>query len=343
MSGGLTNPLVVVSPGGWSSVLRILAIDGGGIRGVIPAKVLVALEARTGKRIAELFDLIAGTSTGAILATGLCIPDNKSRHTAKYSAAQVLGFYKDMGRDIFRDNKLRKLVSLFFGSEYSATPLTRHLSALLADEHLADAVTGLLITAYDLRAGEAWFFSRDRAREDPGRNYKLRDVARATSAAPTYFPPFKLPGDDHRDAVLVDGGMFANNPALCAWVDAHESVNAASDVMILSLGTGSVPHSAPLRRSRRWGKLLWAQPAIDAFLDGQSDTADYQLRQLLDRDRYLRIQPTLPVELGAMDDASTGHLEALESSADRLLADPRVAGPLQSFCARAGWPTASRP
>ena len=309
---------------------RILAIDGGGIRGLIPAVALVEIERRTGKRIAEVFDLIAGTSTGGILAAGLCVPsDDRSR--PKYAATDLVSLYRDNGDKIFQSNPLRKAVSLFFGPEYAATNLELYLKEKLGDHRLADAFTGLLITSYDMRAGEAWFFSRATAQSNKDRNYLLWEVCRATSAAPTYFPPMRLLGDGAPGA-LVDGGVFANNPALCAWVDGHEGINADSDVMILSLGTGSVPHPVTFDRARRWGKIFWAQPSIGAFLDGQSDTAQYQLQRLLGPAQYLRLQVGLAIENEQMDNARRPNLDALEAAAGRMLSDPQNSARLDAFC-----------
>ena len=134
--------------------------------------------------------------------------------------------------------------------------------------------------------------------------------------------------------VLVDGGVFANNPTMCAWVDDHEGVQGSDNVMVLSIGCGSVPHSASYRHARRWGRVSWAQPVIGAFLDGQADTVDYQMRQLLDASRYLRLQVDLPVENGAMDDASAPNVQALALAASRLLDDPEIDRRLTDFCRR---------
>lgn len=310
---------------------RILAIDGGGIRGVIPAKVLTAVETLTGKKIAELFDLIAGTSTGGILAAGLCVPKPDGTGP-KYEARDLLGLYKDHGRDIFNSNWLRTLVSLVAGSQYPAGPLETQLRAYMGESRLADAVTGLLITSFDMHAGEAWFFSREQARSNPERNYHLHEVARATSAAPTYFPPFNFAGGAGDRPVLVDGGVFANNPALCAWVDEHEDIQGDKDVVILSLGTGSVPHPVRYDRARRWGKVAWARPAIGSFLDGQSDTTEFQLGKLLDHKHYLRLQVKLPAANEAMDDASPANIQALESAAESMLAESANQQRLVALC-----------
>ena len=116
---------------------RILAIDGGGIRGVIPARVLMAIEAKTGKRIAELFDLVAGTSTGGILAAGLCVP-TPDRTRPKYDASDLFQLYKKYGNEIFNTNWLRRVVSLFFGAQYSPAGLETQLHNYLGDARLAD-------------------------------------------------------------------------------------------------------------------------------------------------------------------------------------------------------------
>ena len=310
---------------------HILAIDGGGIRGVIPAKVLMRIEETTGKKIAQLFDLIAGTSTGGILAAGLCVPAPDGGEP-RYKASELLDLYKLHGHEIFSTSWPRRVVSLFFGAQYAPGALENQLKNYLGDTHLADAFTGLLITSFEMHAGEAWFFSRETARSRPERNYLMRDVARATSAAPTYFPPFQFAGSNSEAPVLVDGGVFANNPAICAWVDEHEDIKGTSDVLILSLGTGSVPHPVRFDRARRWGKVLWAQPAIGSFLDGQSDTAEFQLGQLLDASHYLRLQTKLPVANEAMDNATDANIAALESAADAMLEEPENARRLAAIC-----------
>lgn len=304
---------------------RILAIDGGGIRGLIPALVLEKVEARTQRRTADLFDLIAGTSTGGILAAGLGIG---------VPATELVALYRDNGADIFNSSILRKIVSVVFGPEYAAGGLETHLQQRLGQARLADALTGVLITSFDMRSGEAWFFSRADAQKNPAdhaRNCLLWEIARATSAAPTYFSPTRLSQSLNSDAVLIDGGVFANNPAMCAWVDVHEGIAGTRDVLILSLGTGSVPHPVTLSKARSWGKILWAQPAIGALLDGQADTVEFQIQQLLPPDQYLRLQVQLPVENARMDDASPANITALIQAADKMLAkyDDR----LTAFCA----------
>ena len=314
------------------ALTRILSIDGGGIRGLIPALVLEEIERRTGKPAARLFDLIAGTSTGGILAAGLCVPG--PTQAPRYPAHDLVSLYREHGQEIFHADPVRRITSLFFGPQYSASNLEAQLLEKFGEARLADAVTGLLITSFEMHRGQAWFFSRETARKHPERNYLLREIARATSAAPTYFAPARIAGGDGKNVVLVDGGVFANNPTMCAWVDGHEGVQGSDDVMVLSLGCGSVPHRATYSRARRWGRVSWAQPVIGAFLDGQADTVDYQVGQLLEASRYLRLQVDLPLENGAMDDASAANVQALAVAASRLLEDPEIDRRLTDFCRR---------
>ena len=119
---------------------------------------------------------------------------------------------------------------------------------------------------------------------------------------------------------MVDGGVFANNPALCAWVDEHEDVKADSDVLILSRGTGSVPHPISFDRARRWGRVAWARPAIGSFMDGQSDTTEFELGQLLDDRHFLRLQVKLVVANEAMDVAEPDNQRRLVALCQQLTA-----------------------
>ncbi|SRR5712692_1476451 len=168
-----------------------------------------------------------------------------------------------------------------------------------------------------------------------GGHHTQLQIARCRSSdlrGPDVLSPFRFDAGAKDGPVLVDGGVFANNPALCAWVDEHEEIRADSDVLILSLGTGSVPHPFTFSRLRRWGKVFWAQPAISSFLDGQSDTTEYELEKLLDPQRYLRLQFKLLVANERMDDPSSTNIAALESAADSMLANPANASRLAAMC-----------
>ena len=166
---------------------KVLSIDGGGIRGVIPAVLLEHIEKKTGKRIAELFDLIVGTSTGGILAIGLTVPG--ARGVPKYSATEMLALYAERGTEIFARSFWRGVTSLggALDENYDHRPLERILKEYAGDATLRDCVKPVVITSYDIERRQPYFFKTRKALRTKDRNHFLRDAARATSAAPTFF------------------------------------------------------------------------------------------------------------------------------------------------------------
>ena len=172
------------------TMTRILSIDGGGIRGIIPATVLSEIERRTGRHVAELFDVIAGTSTGGILACGLTLPDSAG-HPAR-TAAELVRMYVDEGPRIFPHEFLGRIRSLV-DEKYPQKGIESVLQTYMGDAMLSDTLTEIVVTAYDIERRRPFFFRSARARADARYDFPLRMVARSTSAAPTYFEPFLLP------------------------------------------------------------------------------------------------------------------------------------------------------
>ena len=223
-------------------VPRILCIDGGGIRGIVPAVVLDALEQRTGRAISDCFDLIAGTSTGGIIALALTRPDPRGR--PQYTAADVVGFYEDIGPSIFARDPLHRARTLesLGGPRFDAAALRRAMLEYFGDTRLSDALRDDLVPAYDIERREPFFFKSHYARTRPERDFRMRDVALATAAGPTYFEPVRIETKDHVGyRALVDGGVFANNPTMCAWVEALGLFGGGSPVS---------PVAIPVRASR---------------------------------------------------------------------------------------------
>lgn len=303
--------------------LRVLALDGGGIRGVIPATVLAEIEKRSGKRIAEMFDLIAGTSTGGILALALTKPDEKDRTKPQYTAEQLVGLYAERGSAIFKLPFGRRLLTVFglFGSKYAVRGLNDTATTYFGDARLKDAVTEVVITSYELKQRDAWFFARHKALDDPKKNdFPMVHIARATSAAPTYFRPERLSEDP--ETAMIDGGVFANNPAMCAWVEAVK-LHGQQDILVVSLGTGEVKTGISYAKARVWGLVGWVRPLIGILMDGVAATVEHQLAYLLPpRDgepRYFRFQVELPAGMGSMDDTSPDHIAKLKQQAQRII------------------------
>jgi patatin-like phospholipase/acyl hydrolase len=277
--------------------MKILAVDGGGIRGLIPALVLAEIEKRTGRPIWSLFDLVAGTSTGAIIACALTRP-------SPMPADQVAAIYENEGPRIFDASLLKKFTSLggVVDERYDARELVKSLHRHLGDTRLGEAVTGILVTAYDLEARQALVLRR----ED---DVSMADAAHASSAAPTYFEPVRLGA-----RTLIDGGVFAINPAMLAYAEANGSID-----VLASLGTGEHTRRLPYEEVKNWGQIEWAQPIIDVVFDGSADVVDDVLRRLID-ERYVRLQTPLDEASDDLDDASPENLAALRREADQLIA-----------------------
>ncbi len=170
--------------------INVLSIDGGGIRGIIPASILEALEQCIGRELHQVFDLIAGTSTGGIIALGIGTTANGGK---PYRPEDLVGLYVANGPSIFKKDLLTPLKS-FFGPKYAPDALEKVLSIFFGETELRSALTPLLISSYDLQRQVPFFFKSHRIAEDPTYNWKVREIARATSAAPTFFPPLHLRG-----------------------------------------------------------------------------------------------------------------------------------------------------
>jgi predicted acylesterase/phospholipase RssA len=305
---------------------RILALDGGGIRGIIPAMVLAELERRTRRPIAELFDLIAGTSTGGILALGLVCPGRggKPHHTAQ----AMVDLYEKDGPKIFARGPWHRITAIgnLLEEKYPSLGVDKVLEAHFGEAMLSQALTRVFVTSYDIETREPYFFKSHRATKDPRRDHPMRDAARATSAAPTYFEPAKIPSHDPWGyKALVDGGVYANNPATCAVVEALCEFDATiGDIVMLSLGTGELTRPIMYDDARKWGAANWVKPVLNVVFDGVSDTVNYQVQSLLTKggalDQYLRIQPTLTPANDDMDDASPRNLEQLKELGERMIA-----------------------
>ena len=289
--------------------MRVLSIDGGGIRGLIPALMLEELERRAERRVFELFDLIAGTSTGAILACALCAPD-------PLPAARVAALYEEEGPEIFSRSIFQRIRSAdgLLDERYDSATLDGALARFLSHKRLSRTRPDLVVPAYDTAGPGPFFFKTTDARERPEDDFPLSVVARASSAAPTYFEPSAVDG-----RALVDGGVFAANPAMSAFAEVLR-FQPGAEVVLLSLGTGERTRRRTFDEIEDWGLLEWARPLLDVVFDGISDAVDYQLRHALGEGRYWRFQVELTRANDALDDATDENLRALRAQAEELIA-----------------------
>lgn len=299
---------------------RILSLDGGGLRGIIPVLMLKELERRTGKRVFEMFDMVAGTSTGAMIAAGSLVGRNGK---PVYTLEQIEEIYTVRGKDIFPPKNFPG--NIFTGirslkqPKYRPDGLSKVLSDLLRNYRLSDCLAPLLAVSYDLDNNQPCIFKTRNMHED---NALLYNVCRATSAAPTYLPAFEC---KYRglERTCIDGGVFMNNPSVAAVVEIskfrkHPYYQRAlpafpggvenitfSDICVLSLGTGTYTDKIAKKKVENWGLLGWAPVISDIMMQGVNQASCYKCNELLDEGNYLRLSVDIREErYSSMDDSS---------------------------------------
>ncbi|MBW9115904.1 patatin-like phospholipase family protein [Rhizobium cauense] len=328
----------------------ILSIDGGGIRGIIPAVILVELASRLdGIPLHKAFDLIAGTSTGGIIAAGLTCPHPSRSGEAACTPDELLGLYVNEGGEIFKKPPLADVINPFGLNDpsYNADMLEAKLKQRLGTATLDKGLSTVLIPAYDIRNRTALFMSNA---DKKNSNFRYWEAARATSAAPTYFPPALIERvgvkkQDERFVPLIDGGVFANDPILAAYIEARKKPWQGDRLVFLSLGTGQQNRPVAYQEAKDWGAIGWMHPAYDTplisiLMQGQASTASYQANALLnpagtdieystvvtdeniERLDYFRLDRQLTQkENDALDDASPGNIAALKAIAASIAKD----------------------
>jgi patatin-like phospholipase/acyl hydrolase len=311
--------------------IRILTIDGGGIRGIIPAVILSHIEQELQRktnnptaRLADYFDMIAGTSTGGILTAFYLMPADNDSKRSKYQAQEAIELYKKHGKDIFK-----KRISLT-GAKYEEKGLEQILKDKFSNFKLSETRKKCVITAYDITEREAVFFTTPEAKESNSRDYFMRDVARATSAAPTYFAPTQITPLAGTPALcLVDGGMFANDPSLSAIVEAHktEFPNLSNpdftSMYVVSVGTGKVEKRYEYNTVRKWRLLRWIAPVIDILMSSSAEVTSYQVQKIFNTigcaNCYVRIEPNLGKASADMDNVSNNNIAHLEQAGENYV------------------------
>lgn len=275
---------------------RILAIDGGGIRGVFPAAYLAEIEKRFlgGKSIATCFDMIAGTSTGGIIALAL---------GKGMSAADALKIYEERGERIFPPatgfRRLRRLIRWLSKPKHDQTVLKNELLQVFGEGLLDEAKTRLVIPSFEGRFGEPFLYKTPHHPDyQKDRHKKFAHVALHTSAAPSYYP-----GVDDDGYVMIDGGLWANNPVMNAVVDVLACFDVPREnVRVLSVGTGDAAFTVN-ERSQMGGALHWAiMRAFTAASRAQSLNALGQTYLLLGKQNVVRVDPPETVKPIELDD-----------------------------------------
>ena len=305
--------------------VTVLSVDGGGVRGLIPAMLIRDILRRvrflkrwTGRRdevtVHRLFDIFAGTSTGALLTLGMVQPD-------PLSPEEIVRVYIEEAESIFPVGRFASVSTMrqAFAHKYDAAPFEGLLERLFGEARLSECLANVLVTAYDTDNRGPFFFrheatvktNRDKsiatASDTQRDDFLLRDIARSTTAAPTYFVPAQIASRDGTTYSLVDGGLVANNPALNAYVEARKIYPDARQYLIVSIGTGRSNRHFPFETIRKWGYLDWVSPMngvpiTSMMWDGQSESVDHALKSL-PRIEYFRFNADLGDVSAEMDDA----------------------------------------
>ncbi len=269
---------------------QILALDGGGIRGLYTASLLAALERDLDTRLLDHFDLIAGTSTGGIIALGLVLGK---------TPAELVDFYVSEGPHIFRHPRgFRAWLRHLTRAKHGAEELERCLRLAFGDRKLAEAARAVVVPTYNLDT-DAPIVLKTPHHPDfrADQHIPAWQAALATSAAPTYLPASAhIRGNRH-----VDGGLWANNPALVAAIEAHRYLGVPLDrIRVFSIGTGSVVSERPasLTRGGRWA---WRDDGVDVLLRAQGEGAHNEVRLLVGKERVLRVNPKVPPSWKPLD------------------------------------------
>lgn len=310
---------------------RILSIDGGGIKGIVPAIVLNHLEKRLkllsnnpNARIVDYFDLFSGTSTGAIIIAGLLAPDKHNR--PKYSTEEIINLYIKNGDVIFNSSVLQEIksVSGIVNVKYEPKGIESIFDEYFGKAQLKDLLKPTLIPVYELSRGKNYFFRQQKAQISERHNYYLKDLLRSATAAITYFPPSQISTVNNKaQRCFIDGGVFANNPALSAYAEFryHNPELHAKDSMMLSLGTGTQVTHLNCEMTANWGAAEWHHQGSFMISNAISSVSHYQLNAVYDsRPNYLRLDALFDdAHSSSMDNTKKDYLNYLVSLGETIV------------------------
>ncbi|XP_059455325.1 patatin-like protein 2 [Corylus avellana] len=345
-----------IEPPTYGKYITILTIDGGGIRGIIPAFILEFLESQLQEldgedvRLADYFDVIGGTSTGGLVTAMLTAPDEHNRPL--FAAKDIKPFYLDHCPQIFPQNSgllgsIESASNLVIGPKYDGKYLHGILREKLGETRLGKTLTNVVIPTFDIKHLQPTIFSSYEVKKIPYLDARLSDICIGTSAAPTYLPPYKF-SNQGREFNLVDGGMAANNPTLVAInqvskqvMDGNPDFSSINPMdfrrfLVISIGTGSEKKEQPYDadKAAKWGSLFgWLKqgdsvPLVDVFQQASSDMVDYHISVVFQAlnckiRNYLRIQDdTLKGTAASVDVATEENLDNLVDIGQHLLDQP---------------------
>jgi patatin-like phospholipase/acyl hydrolase len=338
-------------------VFRILSIDGGGLRGVVPLTILKKVEELTGKPIWQCFDLIAGTSTGGLITSALTISSATAPRKTKYSLDDILSIYLTRGQEIFpprasRIGQILEAIDDTLRPKFSEEGIDRVFRDVCGNARIADALTNIMVCTYDLTNNIPLFFKSCTARQDRSQNISVYDICRATSAGPTYLPAYECyyPKDDHDPKRLcIDGGVFVNNPSMAALSEfskyhhlygygSRERDIDYKDVFVLSVGTGTYAGKISSAQAKHRGEIFWATRIADVMMRGVNKTTDYHMNEMMEPGNYLRLSINIMdeefSEMTRADKEASDYL--VRQTHEQVLSDEKQMTALKDLLVKAG-------
>lgn len=304
----------------------LLSIDGGGIRGLIPLRVIEKVESVLGSPITDYVKIFSGTSTGGIIALG---------YASGLKTSDLINIYENDGDQIFYRSWSR-IFSSFGGltdEKYDSAPIEHLMKATYGEDKCLAHIKGFdaIVPAANITKQAPHVFTTYEARlspQDMWVNLPLWYVARATSAAPTYFEAVKF----KRDQALVDGGIIANNPTELAYAVCKKQygIEAAEHMKVISLGTGHSSKGIGYSKAKDMGVLDWAAPISSTMMNTTTSLTNFLMQQQLPPSQYLRINPLLEEKI-ALDSVSQKDIQVLNNAAEAFIeAHPEL---IESFVA----------
>lgn len=323
-------------------IFTVLCIDGGGVRGVVPARILQEIEERTGKPIAEMFDMVGGPSTGAIIAAGLTVPDPQEPTKPRHSALEIKNFYHQHTPKIFPEMKFKGLRKISSSVMYDPKPLEDALESNFGDAKMKDSLTHLMIPATDIKNFRPVWINNFKGQKDTSEEgwstMTMKDAIRASTTAPTYFPSkyYKtqpnedMPNVTHRHA-LIDGGFFAGNMLRRMLTQAKKLAPPDAEIVVVHVGTGNVDHSLSPEEFNKLGPIGLVSKSSGNLLISlatninANDIADDVRDEIGDRfvsfDGVIDRDADPHAPSASLDDSSAENLKSLERFAERIIKD----------------------
>ncbi|OMP02038.1 Patatin/Phospholipase A2-related protein [Corchorus olitorius] len=345
------SPSSRIQPPTFGNLVTILSIDGGGVRGIIPGVILAKLESELQKldgedvRLADYFDVIAGTSTGGLITAMLAAPNEDGRPL--FAAQDIVPFYLKNSPQIFpRPGGIMSpavmLLKALGGPRYDGKYLKKLIRDSLGEIKLNQTLTNVAIPTFDIKKLQPTIFSNFQIPINPNIDALLSDICIATSAAPTYFPAYYFKNNED-EFNLIDGGIAANNPTLVGIREVMKQIMKANPdyspmdpldytrFLVISIGSGSnkLEQKYNAKMASKWGVISWLfenghTPIIDCFGEAGKDMVDYHnvvvFQALNSEDKYLRIDDdTLQGDLASVDIATKENMDNLVKVGEDLL------------------------